>query len=186
MSVYGRIEAAQPAKSGKTLGLKVNGKWYRTKEFSLEHEVGNTIDFEVGTSSLSDGTTLYWVNDYRIVEDDTGVPPNVEPAASTKREHNRGRPDAADNYTENAMLLRFIGQCFAGYPFQTTDEPMIRNRARMLYLLGKDILSGKIEEVETGPRRAAKPEPDPSKGVPGYLPSEPTKSEDDPDDDIPF
>ncbi len=195
-TVKGKIEETQIAKSRKTLGVKVNGKWYRTKEFTLEHEVGTVIDFDVSTSSLQDGTTLYWINNYQLIYDDTPqetAPPPPPVAETTRREQARKPDIEAAAYTENAMLLRFIGQCFAGTNYSAVDEPMIRNRARMLYRMGKDILSGKIEEVETGPRRESKPERDPSKGIPGYSPLPPNDGEHDPDqtdggfdDEIPF
>jgi hypothetical protein len=195
MTVKGQIEETKVAKSGKTLGVLVNGKWYRTKEFHLEHEVGSTIDFDVTTSSLPDGKPLYWIGDYHLTENEYAPPPDVPRetppvAETTRREQARYPDDEAAAYQENAMLMRFIGQCFAGYPFQTTDEAHIRYRTQMLYRLGKDILSGKIADVETGPRK--RPEPKPEHGIPGYSPAhkqgigEESKQEGDFDDDFPF
>ena len=179
MAVKGKIEATKRAQSGKTLGVKVGDTWYRTKEFHLEHEVGSVIDFDVRTSSLPDGTTLYWIGEYQMVGHNVMPPPNV-PSETEHKSLNR-----MSDFTSSLALLDFVGRCFAGYSFQTTDEAHIRYRARMLYLMGKDILSGEIEKVETGPRREPT-EPKPEAGIPGYQPLGVNATEDDPDDDIPF
>jgi hypothetical protein len=186
MTVKGQIEETKIAKSGKTLGVRVNGKWYRTKEFHLEHEVGSIIDFDVTTSSLPDGKPLFWIGDYHIEGHSVMPPPDVpRETAPTAIPPGSVRHIPSTNDVE---LLDFIGRCFAGYPFQTTDEVAVRSRARMLYLLGKDILSGKIEDVETGPRK--KREAPPEAGIPGYSPTLPHNENDpdseDPDDDFPF
>jgi hypothetical protein len=147
----GRIEEARKSQSGKTLGVKINGKWYSTKHWEMENMVGETITITDHGVQEWQGQTIHWLNEYQISTDQV---PGVPQSASAAREHNRGRPDANDNYTESVLLLRFVGQCFTGYPFQTTDMAAVRSRAKMLYELGQDILSGKITEVETGPRRA--------------------------------
>lgn len=154
-----KIEEARRSQSGKTLGVKLNGRWFQTKHWELEHMVGETIEITDSSMSEWQGKSIYWLNEYVTAGTDEappGVPKAPPVAASAAREHNRGRPDAADNYTENVLLLRFVGQCFSGYPFQTTDEAMVRSRARMLYKLGQDVLSGKITETETGPRPGTK------------------------------
>ena len=146
----GRIEEARKSQSGKTLGVKINGKWYSTKLWEMENMVGETITITDHSMQEWNGKTIHWLNEYEVSTDQV---PGV--AASAAREHNRGRPDANDNYTESVLLLRFIGQCFTGYPFQTTDMAAVRSRAKMLYELGQDILSGEILTVETGPRRTS-------------------------------
>lgn len=185
MSVKGKIEATKLAKSGKSLGVKVGDTWYRTKEFRLEHEVGSVIDFDVRTSSLPDGTTLYWIGDYQMVGHSVMPPPKNDLEVQQNRLLRIHDVPSDTDFTPNLALLDFVGRCFAGYSFQTTDEAHIRYRARMLYLMGKDILSGEIEKVETGPRREKKEAP-PEAGIPGYQPLGVNATEDDPDDDIPF
>lgn len=152
--ITGNIQETKRSQSGKSLGVKLNGKWYSTKIWELEHMVGTEITVTDDSTQEWNGKTIHWINEYTQLPTDQ-VPGVAQPsvAASAAREHNRGRPDAADNYTESILILRFIGQCFTGYPFQTTDTAQVRTRAKMLYELGQDILSGKILETETGPRR---------------------------------
>jgi hypothetical protein len=174
----GKIEVAKRSKSGKTLGVKIRGKWYSTDLWELQQMVGETITItEENTVPMPDGGTLTYLNAYE--------PGAV--AASAARETNQGRPDSNDNYTENVLLLRFVGNCFAGYPFQTTDEAMVRSRARMLYKMGKEILSGDIEKQETARRTEGQPISRRIEGV-HDTPLVPEKQpEDDFDtDDIPF
>ena len=149
--ITGEIEEVKRSQSGKSLGVKLNGKWYSTKIWELEHMVGQTITVTDDSVQNWNGRDIHWINEYTQLP--TDEVPGVPVAASAAREHNKGRPDAADNYTQSVLILRFIGQCFAGYPFQTTDTAQVRSRAIMLYELGQDILSGKILETETGPRR---------------------------------
>ena len=162
--ITGTIQETKRSQSGKSLGVKLNGKWYSTKIWELEHMTGTEITVTDDSTQEWNGKTIHWINEYTQLPTDqvpgvahqrsaTSATSATPVAASAAREHNRGRPDAADNYTENVLILRFIGHCFAGYPFQTTDTVQVRSRAKMLYELGQDILSGKITETETGPRR---------------------------------
>jgi len=164
-----KVEEARQSQSGKTLGVKLDGRWYQTKQWELQHMVGETIDIVDASQSVWNGKTIHWLNEYRIAVGDSDMPPGVpaptRQSASAARETNKGRPDASDNYTKNVLLLRFVGQCFTGYPFQTTDLAAVRNRAKMLYELGEDILSGKITETETGPRHGTRLGPQRIDGV---------------------
>lgn len=177
-----RIEEARQSQSGKTLGVKLNGRWFQTKHWELAQMVGETIEITDESNSEWNGKTIYWLNEYVAAGTDSeDAPPGITreqehrgsmaaamaptQSASAARETNKGRPDQSDNYTKNVLLLRFLGQCFSGYPFQTTDEAMVRSRARMLYRLGEDILSGKITETETGPRRGERLGPQRIAGV---------------------
>jgi len=65
--VRGRIAAAKPSQSGKTLGVQIDGTWYSTKFFELQQQVGKEI---VGETSDSDykGQTVHWLNSYTLVD----------------------------------------------------------------------------------------------------------------------
>lgn len=171
---YGTIEETRMAQSRKSLAVKVGGKWYRTKLWELENMQGEQITLTDWSTSSFEGKTVYWINEYMVgVNPDMAAPPQAAPTQSSGQQ-----------LTDNAELLAFIGQCFAGYPFNTTDAVAVRTRAQMLYRLGKDILSGAIEHEETGPRhRLGRAENEP---ISKPLIREPKASEEEFEDDIPF
>lgn len=63
MSVRGRIEEARVSQSGKTVGVKIAGRWYQSKDFSLMQEIGTTIDGKTSSSEWN-GKTMLWLNDW--------------------------------------------------------------------------------------------------------------------------
>jgi hypothetical protein len=60
----GLIEEARDSQSGKTLGVKVSGKWYTTKNWQFRDMIGQSISFTPESSSYN-GKTILWINDYR-------------------------------------------------------------------------------------------------------------------------
>ena len=157
----GKIEQARDSQSGKTIGVKVNGEWFQSKDFELKNCVGQMIEFEPTYSTWQD-KRIGWLKDYWMATD-AAMPDSTPPpvAASTARESNAGRPDDNDNFVMGSLLLRFIGNALAGTAASPTDEVQLRNKCRMLYNIGKDILSGDIQKVETTPRHrqaVSKPE----------------------------
>lgn len=59
--VIGQITEAKMSKSGKTLGLKVNGQWYSTKDFHWQAQVGQNVQFESAYQPIGDGG-ITWAN----------------------------------------------------------------------------------------------------------------------------
>lgn len=158
----GKIEVARPSKSGKTLGVKIKGRWYSTNLWELQEMVGETITItDENTQTIPDGGSITYLNKYEVGATASAPRPGA-PTVTTA------------NPAENALLLEFVGRCMTGYNYQTTDEAMVRLRCRTMYNIGKDILSGQIAVVETAPRRPAHDE----------QPTPPPQDEF--DDDIPF
>ena len=60
--VTGTIDETKMSSSGKTLGLKVAGKWYSTKEFHWQSQVGKHITFVGSYVAIGDGG-MTWAND---------------------------------------------------------------------------------------------------------------------------
>lgn len=60
--VSGVIEDAKVSGSGKSLGIKVNGKWYSTKEFHWQGQIGQQVSFMGNYQSFGDGG-ITWAND---------------------------------------------------------------------------------------------------------------------------
>ncbi len=63
--ITGRIENCQPSKSGKTLRCQIGDKWYSTKNWELQNQVGTAITFEPSISSF-EGNAIAWINEYQI------------------------------------------------------------------------------------------------------------------------
>ena len=180
--ITGKIEVARPSKSGKTLGVKVNAKWFSTDLWELQNMVGETITItESNTVPMSDGGSLTYLNAYTT--GDVSHVPAARPAATTEVTDT----DKVSYVSE--LLLEFVGRCMAGYPYQQADDVAIRMRCKKLYELGQEILTGTITNVETGPRTKNAPPP------PDYPPSMPVHdkpigqvpmADQELDDDIPF
>lgn len=176
----GTIEAARPSKSGKTLGVKVGGKWYSTSEWDLQNHIGETITItDVNEAPLPDGGSITYLNAYTLGAghdpSENWMPGEIK-AARAARENNQGRPDANDDYTKNVLLLRFIGQCLQSFQWQTSDLVVAQTRARQCYELGESILDGSIATPVTTRATPQTPRPE----------SEPLPEREDYDDDIPF
>ena len=63
--MIGIIESTNKAQSGKTLGVKIGGEWYTTKEWELANLVGKEIEFEPEPSEWK-GKIMYWINKYSL------------------------------------------------------------------------------------------------------------------------
>ena len=64
--MQGKIEQAQPSKSGKTLSVNIGGTWYSTKHFELQNMIGQEITFQTSQSEFN-GAVMHWLNDYTVV-----------------------------------------------------------------------------------------------------------------------
>lgn len=156
--MIGTIDKARKSKSGKTLGLQINGVWYMTKEWELQGMVGKSIEFEPAIDMYM-GKEQRWVNEYQMAGGQPPVPGASAPAAS--------HPHPVD-LAVNALLLSFVGQVLSG------NQGDMENRAKQAYKVGKDILNGRYDAVTT----AAPPEyPEKNQDAP---------PDDYSDDDIPY
>ena len=63
--VSGIIQEAKPSKSGKTLGIKVNGQWYSTKDFFWQGHVGESVSFIASFQPIGDGG-MTWANNMAL------------------------------------------------------------------------------------------------------------------------
>lgn len=163
----GKIEAARPSKSGKTLGIKVGGKWYSTDMWEMQEMVGETITItEHNHVDFEGGGGMTYLNAYELgAGKQEYQPPTLTPM---------GGPALGDN----ARLLDFVGRCMMGFPWQTSDLVVAKTRMQQCYELGQKILDGSIMTPETAPRRRA------ANDDPPAMP--PAPPEDEFDDDIPF
>ena len=59
----GPIESAKDSTSGKTLSVKVAGKYYSTKNWDFRTMIGQVIEFVPDVSEWQ-GNTITWINDY--------------------------------------------------------------------------------------------------------------------------
>ena len=74
--MIGIIESCNKSQSGKTLGVKIGGTYYTTKNWELADLVGKEIVFEPEPSEFN-GKTMYWLNEYSV----SGTQPAAGPAA---------------------------------------------------------------------------------------------------------
>ena len=74
--MIGIIESTSKSQSGKTLGVKIGGKYYTTKNWELADLTGKEIVFEPEPSEFN-GKTMYWLNDYSV----SGTQPTPSAAA---------------------------------------------------------------------------------------------------------
>ena len=77
--VSGIIQDAKMSQSGKSLGIKVNGKWYSTKEFHWQGQVGKNVSFIGNYQSFGDGGVT-WANDI-VLADAPGPNSSAPPQA---------------------------------------------------------------------------------------------------------
>ena len=63
--MIGIIESTNKSQSGKTLGVKIGGTYYTTKNWELADLVGKEIVFEPDASEFN-GKTMYWLNEYSL------------------------------------------------------------------------------------------------------------------------
>jgi hypothetical protein len=75
--VSGVIEHAKMSQSGKSLGIKVNGNWYSTREFQWQGQVGANISFIARPQYFDGGGSITWAND--IVLSDAPGPQSSAP-----------------------------------------------------------------------------------------------------------
>ena len=61
--VSGVIEHAKMSQSGKSLGIKVNGNWYSTREFHWQGQVGANVSFIARPQYFDGGGSITWAND---------------------------------------------------------------------------------------------------------------------------
>lgn len=78
--INGVIEETKAATSGKTLGLKVQGKWYSTKEFQWASQQGKEIVFESNSSTIpGTNNTIWWANNIALAGVSQTSAPQSEP-----------------------------------------------------------------------------------------------------------
>ena len=72
--MIGTITQAKRSKSGQTLSVQVDGKWYTSKNWELEQAVNRRIIFEPSHSPASGNfPAMNWLNDY-VFEDQSSTP----------------------------------------------------------------------------------------------------------------
>ena len=63
-----KIDSCKTSKSGKSLNVSSNGKWYLAKlDSGLDKIVGQSIDCETEDSEFN-GATMTWINKYRVTQ----------------------------------------------------------------------------------------------------------------------
>ena len=72
--MIGQIQATNKSKSGKTIGVQVNDRWYTSKNWELAGNVGRTISFEPSDQTFPDGSKCTWLNDYKFDGDGQAGP----------------------------------------------------------------------------------------------------------------
>lgn len=84
--VSGVIEDAKMSQSGKSLGLKVGGKWYSTKEFHWQSQIGQQVSFIGNYQSFGDGGVT-WANDIVLsnAPGPNSMAPPPQPSAPSAR-----------------------------------------------------------------------------------------------------
>ena len=111
----GKIEAAKKSQSGKTLGILLGETWYSTKNWELEGMVNTMIEFETSSTDYQ-GKTIWWLNDYRVV-DNTPTQPQQSSAASAPVgapapvQHNARDPQVYMPMTSNLVAHAIASGC---------------------------------------------------------------------------
>ena len=62
--MQGIIKATKTSKSGKSLGVCIDDKWYSSKAFELAGLQGKEITFTTSHQAFPDGGGIDWINDY--------------------------------------------------------------------------------------------------------------------------
>ncbi len=93
--VSGVIEEAKQSKSGKTMGIKVGGKWYHTKEFHWQGQVGKHVAFVSSYQAIGDGG-MTWANDI-VFSGSEGAPSQQTPPP--RGQHDDGQQTVPVNTT---------------------------------------------------------------------------------------
>ena len=75
----GVIEQAKHSKSGKSLGVLIQGTWYTTKHWGLEGKVGQEIVFDPKTLPMKDGGTIQTINEYTLANEPAPTPAAAPP-----------------------------------------------------------------------------------------------------------
>ena len=57
------IDLKKMSQSGKSLGIKVGGNWYSTREFNWQGQVGANISFIARPQYFDGGGSITWAND---------------------------------------------------------------------------------------------------------------------------
>lgn len=60
----GTIEKAEQSRSGKSVRIHLNGRWYSTKNQEMQNMVGQTISFVPDISDYQ-GKTYHWIGQYQ-------------------------------------------------------------------------------------------------------------------------
>jgi hypothetical protein len=186
--ITGKIEVAKQSKSGKSLGVKINDKWYSTTEWELQNLVGQVITItDAKDQHLDNGNTITWLNAYVMGGD--GGAPTAQPANTTPKQY----PNTV--VPVDALLLEFVGRGMQTFQWTSSSLVAAQTRAKQLYELGHSILDGSIMKPETGPRTSPGQPRAETGGIPGYVPTMPESEnpapagaapQDEFDDDIPF
>ena len=65
----GVIEQAKHSKSGKSLGVLIQGTWYTTRHFILETKVGQEIVFDPKEIAMGDGAKIQTIQAYTLANE---------------------------------------------------------------------------------------------------------------------
>ena len=138
--MLGRIEETKISKSRKTLGVKIGGEWYSTKNWELgePHMIGQEIIFQPDPWTPPDGgKAIVFINDYQEASKGTGPAAEAmdRAVARDNAERGRGSPtppieayemasQARDSEKERAASIVSQALCKAscqpGEPFRDT------------------------------------------------------------------
>jgi len=85
--ITGKIESIQDSKSGKTVSVKVNGKYYSCSDFTIKNApIGSEIAFETSESQYGD-VTINWLNDWSVGEKPANAPSPSAPTTTTTSDY---------------------------------------------------------------------------------------------------
>lgn len=129
--MIGTIQAARPSKSGKTLSIQIDGKWYQSKLWQLQQAVGRKIAAETSDSDYN-GQTVHWLNSFSFADaDPVGVATHavmVSQAAGISDRVLPARPVASGTVPGAAISPGAVS------PYQ----PLVSNLAAHLIAAGKE------------------------------------------------
>ena len=140
--ITGNIQAAQKSKSGKTVRLQVNDRWYSSKDFSLESRVGYSITFDPTSSEYPKGSgeLIWWLNDYTFTESSAPRPSTQAPTSPTPPTPPTP-PIHPDNISYLPMTSNVVAHAItAGLITSPTD---ISNWARAAFSAAKNLVAHK-------------------------------------------
>ena len=118
--MQGIIKATKTSKSGKSLGVCIDDKWYSSKAFELAGLQGKEITFTTSHQAFPDGGGIDWINDYSEIG---------------------GAPNTADQVMAQAMANQPppMGQPIAPMAGTTVQAPQMAPQApQSAPTVGKD------------------------------------------------